>query len=102
MIKVHGDIWRIENEDDLFENCEAAKHLIEYAETESKKDDVRWFFEEGYANFVEETVTGIFKSYSTPEYNKDYLLSIIARKNEAGKWECKIQKKVVPSEDSAI
>ena len=97
---MHGDIWRIENEEDLFENCEAAKHLVEYAEMEGRKDDVRWFFEVGYANFVEETVTGIFKSYSTPEY-KDYLFSIIARKNDAGKWECKIQKKVVLSEDSA-
>jgi len=96
MIKVHGDIWRIEDEDDLYENTEVARQLIEYAETEGKKDDVKWFFEQAYVNFADETVTGIFKSYSTSEY-KDYLLSVAAKKNEEGEWECSIQKKQVPS-----
>lgn len=96
MIKVHGDIWRIEDEDDLYENTEVARQLIEYAEREGKKDDVKWFFEQAYVNFADETVTGIFKSYSISEY-KDYLLSVVAKKNEEGEWECSIQKKQVPS-----
>jgi len=39
MIKVHGNIWRIENEDDLYENVEVAKQLIESAKREGKKND---------------------------------------------------------------
>jgi hypothetical protein len=95
MIKVHGDVWRIENEDDLYENTEVANQLIKYAESEGKKDNVGWFFDQGYADFSEGTVTGIFKSYSTPEY-KGYLLSVTARKNDLGAWECSIQKKILP------
>jgi len=96
MIKVHGDIWRIEDEDDLYENTEVARQLIECAEKEGKNDDVKWFFEQAYVNFADETVTGIFKSYSTSEY-KDYLLSVVARKNEKGEWEFSIQKNQIPS-----
>ena len=98
MIKVHGNIWRIENEDDLYENIEVAKQLIKYADAEGKKNDVKWFFEQGYVNFADDTVTGIFKSYSSPQF-KDHLLSVSARRNESGEWECLIQKKQVPSED---
>jgi len=47
MIKVHDDVWRIEDEDDLYENAEVANQIIKIAETEGKKDDVKWFFEEG-------------------------------------------------------
>ena len=98
MIRVHGAMWRIENEDDLFENSDAAKHLIEYAEKEGENDGLRWFFQEGYIDYAEQTVTAIFKSYSTPEY-KNHLLSLTARKNKAGECECKIQKKIVASSE---
>jgi hypothetical protein len=97
MKKVIGETWRIENQDDLYKNTDVASSIIEFAENEGRKDEVRWFFKEGYANFSEGKITGLFSSYVTPEH-KGYLLSVEAERTNKGRWRCRILKKEIPNQ----
>jgi hypothetical protein len=89
---VTGDTWFIQDEDEFYSHCEPAKSIKEHAKAEEKISDCLWFFKECYADWKAMTFTAIFCSYKTPDY-ANYILSIQANKDDAGRWEIKTMKK---------
>lgn len=82
----------IKNEDDFFEYCPCAFHILNFV-NEIKDTDVKWFFERCIYHHDEESFYVLFKSYMTDEF-KDYALSVAAEKTESDKYTIRIIKKV--------
>lgn len=94
MIKVYGNVWRLENEEDLSENCDCAKLIFDYVEKSRSNGKLKWFFKTGYVDFSEPKVTAIFESLKKPEY-EEHLLAVTASKPLGRGWSLNAARKVI-------
>ena len=83
---------RLTSEDDFLNECRAASSILEYVEKNEADGDVRWFFEECWADWSAPRFTAVFKSYCTPDY-QDHLLSVEATQAEDGGWSIRTVKR---------
>ncbi|WP_144024883.1 hypothetical protein [Paenibacillus odorifer] len=90
MGKMRREIHKTEEEFD--DNCPCAGSIWLFV-NDIKDTDVKWFFDVGYSHYPEDVHWAIYKSYVTDEY-KDYVLSIVAKKNENGEYVAKVHKKI--------